>query len=275
MRPRTLFPALVVLSLAPPAFAQNREADLYNWQVKFRLWGPRLLGTMRGDRAGLAGTRADLRRDLGIDSRTNAFTGAVEGRLFDRVWLQAEIWRSLWHGDTRLTRPVNFNGTPFTPGQRVVTDHEMIAGGGAFEYRVPLHTGREVRLDFGFLVGFRAAYVASRWKSTVGVGGLPFNDRMSLTTALPVIGARVKFELTEWITLDVQAVGMSFRNLQSVDAEIFDAAGEVRFNLYRGFFAGVGYHFVSMRFSDRRRGGRGFLWDVRSDGPFFTIGVRW
>ncbi len=117
---RYFYTALIAFSLIISA---AMPAGAFELGARGMYWFPSLSGDVKADNAGIAGTKLNLRDDLGVDNKSFPIVEAFGGAGNHSVSLSYTPLD--YSGSKTLTTAVNFNGKSYAAGSNVETNLEL------------------------------------------------------------------------------------------------------------------------------------------------------
>ncbi|MBI2931589.1 MAG: hypothetical protein HYY16_08040 [Planctomycetes bacterium] len=260
---RALACVVAMLATAATALAQDDYVG-----GRYRLWQADFEGQVRADDQGVMGTDIDVESMLDIRQNLEIPDAAIwigaphVGRLI------ADYWRGEFEGDETLTTDVSFAGTTFSAGEQAHTEFEWRVLTAAYEYNfdIPLVSDLvSFRLGLGAgvkLVRLRGELTTSTTSNSENVRG-----------PLPVLRLSGEFSLGTYLSIGLEADGLSVSDFEGTSGRMSDVAVFVRGG-YGGAFLGVGVR----RFLLHVEGGSPQVDEVELDasigGAFLEAGLR-
>ncbi|HXG61635.1 MAG TPA: hypothetical protein VNO22_09680 [Planctomycetota bacterium] len=234
--------------------------------LRLREWYAHIDGHVQAEGESIPSTDLDLDRDLGVDSPDLAHELQASLTLPLLGRLTAGAWFVDYEGDSTVTRTFTFAGQTFTTGTRVKSEMELDVYYLSYEFVFPsLPLGDLLEAELGIIGGGRLLRGEGSVESDLGSG------EDSGVAGLPVVGIHAMVRVTPWLRGDAEVVGMTFSSgdmsARYVEAYV-EATGQIG-----PVFAGVGYKFVRLNFSDRRSEEE-FMADVDLFGVYVTAGLR-
>ncbi len=246
----------VLMSLAVPAPAQA--------QPRFSLEGWYWRGDLEASARvsdGAIGTLFDFKRDLGLSDRD-----VPEGRF---VWtigphsrLRFAYLNVAYHGDTMVNRTIEFGGTTYTVGTRVLTDLDkqymrvgwvwqfVGSADGVFRFGTILELKR-LRID----AALQAPELTPPVRESDGFAGV-----------LPALGIAIDVNPHRTVNLFIEGSGIDAGNRGSM----VDAEAGVRVFPVANLGLLAAYRVLDLRLDDQPDYAK-----LRIAGPFVGVAVRW
>jgi hypothetical protein len=255
----------MTLMTALAALLGNASSD-ETVELRLREWYAYIDGRVQAEGESIPSTDVDLDRDLGVESPDLAHELQASLTLPLLGRLTAGAWFVDYEGDATVTRTFTFADQTFTVGTRVKSEMELDVYYLTYEFVLPsLPLGDLLEAEVGIIAGGRVM----RGEGSVEASGVAGRD--SGVAGLPVVGVHGMLRVTPWLRGDAEVVGMAFSS-GSVSARYVEAYVEATGQI-GPVFAGVGYKFVRLDFSDRRSGEE-FMADVDLFGVYLTAGLR-
>lgn len=234
--------------------------------LRLREWYAAVDGRVQAEGESLPSTDLDLDQDLGVESPDLAheLQASLTFPLLGR--LTAGAWFVDYEGDATVSRTFTFADQTFTVGTRVKSEMELDVFYLSYEFVFPsLPLGDLLEAELGIVVGGRLMRGGGSVESDVVTG------EDSGVAGLPVVGIHGMLRVTPWLRGDAEVLGMTFSQ-GDMSATYIEAYAEVTGQL-GPVFAGVGYKFVRLDFTDRR-GDDEFMLDADLFGVYLTAGLR-
>lgn len=252
-------------------FTYNVYADDYTVGVSGRVWAAELDGKVKATDNALIGTKVDFDSDLGVDTKDEFGEVEIFFNLAENSRFNLHIWDASFSGSEIITKTIDFGGSTFTASTKVKTALDMTVCTLTYERILYSPKIQDVGFQVGVQVGVKYLDVSGELRAPEAP--IPYSEKEKVSAPIPVLGVRVKADITNWISVEAQVNGLTISNIRDVDATIIEAVGEVRANIYRGFYAGGGYHLFKINVeaddSDEE-----FELDTSLSGFFFSLGYR-
>lgn len=117
---KVFYTALIAVSVI---ICAAMPAGAFEWGARGSYWFPSLSADIKADNAGVAGTKLNVKDDLGVGNESfpivEAF-GGIGRHTFSLAYTPLD-----YSGSKTLTAPVNFNGQTYAAGVNVNTDLEL------------------------------------------------------------------------------------------------------------------------------------------------------
>jgi len=251
---RNLLLASVALLVALPAGAAAQLIELEG-----RVWVPGIDAQAKIEGGSSAGTLIDFDRDLGIGTeplpelRLSVFTGPNSR-------LRLAYTHGRWDGDTVIGQAIEFNGTTYPAGARVVSDLDLHYARLGWIWQPSLIPGV---FRLGPIEEAKAFVAEMTLKAPNLVPRLQETERVTLV--IPTVGLAADFRLFPLVDLFAEASGLTIGH----PGHVVDAEAGARLSVLP--FIGVtgGYRFFEVSGGENRSSAR-----LRLSGPFLGVSVR-
>ncbi len=253
-RVRNLLLASLVLLTALPGVAAAQFIELEG-----RVWVPEISARAKIEGGSSAGTTIDFDRDLGIDTeplpelRLSIFTGPNSR-------LRLAYTHARWEGNSAIGQAVQFNGTTYPAGARIVSDLDLHYARLGWIWQPWLIPGV---LRLGPILEAKAFVAEMTLKAPALVPRLQETEKVSVV--IPTVGLAVDFRLFPVVDLFAEASGLTVGH----PGHVVDAEAGARLSLFRFLAITGGYRFFEVRGEDNRSFAR-----LRLSGPFLGASIR-
>jgi len=253
---------LLSVLAAAPAFAQDEHVG-----VRVREWHAKMDGHLSSDGEILGGTNINLASDLGLDGAE--YTSEVQA--YVAIPFLGKIYAGWWwldrSGDEVLSRTITFADQSFTASTTVKSEVNLDVYYLSYEFVFPsIPVGEVVKWELGILAGIRLLDGGASIDSAIVSGA------DSGIIGIPVIGGHAALQITEWIRMDAELMGLTF-SYAGRRGTYLEAYGEIVAQPFPWLFAGIGYKHVLLELSDQS-GSTDFELEITVSGLYFTAGVR-
>jgi hypothetical protein len=259
---KTLATAVLALLAAIPAAADDTLG------IRVREWLAAIDGHVQAEGGSVSSTDIDLDSELGIDDPDLTHEVQIYARIpvVGRLYLGA--WWVRFEGDKTLDQSITYADQTFAAGTRIESELSLSVYYFTYEYvlPIPMSFGEAGWVEAGVLASVRGMVAEGR----VEGGGQTGEDEAAL--AIPIVGVHGAAQVTRWLRGDVEVAGLPVRYGDN-RAMYLEAYGEVVAQPFLGFFAGVGYKFVSLDLHVES-GNELFDVDLTLDGFYLTAGWR-
>ncbi|OLB38478.1 MAG: hypothetical protein AUI04_14195 [Candidatus Rokubacteria bacterium 13_2_20CM_2_64_8] len=252
---RTMVSVSLALLFAGPGIAVAQRIE-----VEGRAWIPEISARAKIEGGSSSpGTPIDLGRDLGIDTeplpelRLSIFTGPNSR-------LRLAYTHGRWDGDAIIGQGIEFNGTQFPAGSRVVSDLDLHYARLGWIWQPWLIPDR---LRLGPILEAKAFVAEMTLEAPALVPRLKETEHV--TVVVPTIGVAADFRMNSVISLFLEASGLSVGH----PGYVVDAETGVRVTVNRFLSVAGGYRFFEIRGEERRS-----FAHLRLSGPFVDASLR-
>lgn len=258
---------LLFLLIATPA-----AADETTIMVRAYAWLMDMEGSVRGDDDGLVGTSIDVDRVLRTEDYETGFGGSVDFPLLWGMRGYADFWTEDFNGAATITAPINFGGSVFTAGSRVISETEFDVASFGLNYYHAFQITDEVVLRPAGLIGGRWINYRQQLQNTNAL--IPFTETQEFSIFLPSVGLRTELQINSWLTLDGMVQWFSAGNIENRDVDTFEFMGGATITIFQGAYLGAGWRYVDFDITDRSRSGERLDLDVEFSGVYLELGYR-
>ena len=173
----------------------------------------------------------------------------------------------LFSGTDVLDSTGTFFGTEFTVGSAVTTKFDLNVA--SVVYESALITAEDVEIGLEFTLELGVAFTDSSFE----IESATEYARKDLSETVPLLGGRVRFDVTKWLRAEVEVRWVSIAH-DGVSLRYVDSALE--FLAFGGdnVFGGFGYHYVKVAGTDARDPNSITDFDFKIDGMYLTAGFR-
>ena len=264
---RILWTALAVAVCPAVALADDTPIMLraYGWLSDVK-------GNVRADDDGVSGSNLDIDRILNTEENETAVGASLRFPLFWNLRLNADFWTEDFRGASTLTAPINYGGSVFTAGTRVLSEFEFDVATVTIEYDYMLPMSDDSAIGIAAMIGGRYIGFESTLKNTTAL--VPFRETEKFSIFLPTTGLRAEVRLTQWFTAELSGQWFSACDIEGRDVDTFEFQAGGTINFWRGMYVGAGYRYIDFDIKDRSKSGQRLDLDMELDGAYFELGYR-
>jgi hypothetical protein len=230
------FVAIIIVSLA---YSGSSQAESFV-KVRGLGWDSAIKGTVQVDRASMAGSSINLRRDLGMTD--SVIVPEIEGKI---GFLGADRWivaysQGSYDGRKTIGKNISFAGKTFLASETINTRFDISLASLMYEY-APLPEGvlpsaTSTEPEMGLLLGVKYFHLASKITSSSSV--TEASDTFGFP--IPVIGLRVQGRVADNVQLESAGTWMSIKG-NNGSLYWSDLYGELKFSFAPKIPFGLGY----------------------------------
>ncbi|MFA5793529.1 MAG: hypothetical protein WC980_00465 [Candidatus Brocadiia bacterium] len=242
-------------------------------KVKGLGWDDQLTGNIQLSDSVLAGTKLDLKNDLGIKS--SAIVGELEFKVKPPIFktIVVSYGTGSFSGRRIIGRDVNFGGKTFTASDTIKTSMDATVGSLMVQWEFApasllsafpsLNSG-----EFGLLLG--ANYLGFDTKVSSGTTGVNTSEKANIP--IPVIGGFMEVGFMERFKFAMTATLFNLKSAKigpnQVSASYANLSFDVKMNVYKNIPIGLGYRSTSLNAD--LKGGSTFSTDLAMKG-FYLV----
>ncbi|HKJ83581.1 MAG TPA: hypothetical protein VJ961_06165, partial [Mariprofundaceae bacterium] len=209
-------------------------------------------GQVAATGAGIAGTRVDMDRDLGM-SRSNGVMVEAALQLGDGR-LSATYLPLKFTGTGTLQRTVNFNGQTYSAGSTVASTFKADIYDISYTYYLINMDDAPSRLQ----IGIDTSVKITKAETTLNASALGINQTRSATIPIPTIGLRGRVALADFLGLSGRIGYLGYAGNHFLDGE-----AQVEFSPLPMLGIFGGYRYIKLKVDNS-----GVFADARFSGPF-------
>jgi len=245
-------------------FAQEGE-EVFG--ARYRPWLAGLSGHARADGTVSEGTTVDVESTFDFDSSEafhdfSAWVNIPVIPILDRI--TAGIWLGEFQEEATVDATFKFGDQTFAAGERIDTELEFHTYSLSLECFLLKPGTDQLGVAFGIQLGARLFDIfASVTSKTTG-----FHEEADVQGPLPVVGVRLIAQVTEWLRLEADLVGVG-GDYGGVKGSYLEGAVEAAATPLGPLLVGAGYKFSRLDVEHED-----FDLDLTLDGFFLSAGVR-
>lgn len=236
--------------------------------VRERAWLVTLSGDIRADGSAFTGSDVDVASDFDFSPELFHDLSAwlnLPLIIIDRV--NVGYWLGGFDESATVEETFTFGDSTFTVGSTVDAELEF----DVFTFTIEKFIFKPGVKELGVALGVQAGLKILDLRAEVNSDTFGFHEEEEATGPLPVLGARLIGQVTDWFRFEAEIVGIGGRYADIRGAYV-EGVVEAAFQPIENILLGLGYKLVLLRFEDDSS--NDFEIDLRLGGFFLMAGVK-